>query len=279
MLSNAEAAVYDRQIRLWGVSGQYAIKKATTLVIGLTPAAVETCKNLVLAGSNLAILDTGETAGSNFLVLLEGIPDELGSLAVRTAAALRGLNPMANISVIDSLEHGNYVIALVSLNKYSIRETEALKIQNMIITVETLSGTFSFLTCDGHTVVETSKSTEALPAVVSSIDFSQFRQQPLPRASRKDVKLFREAMSFVTEGAPLPLAGASPAVAAIAGGLIAEECLKIFTQKDLPLLNTITVDGDTCSASVRLVGDCAVVFKGAVVEDVEIVGSDALALD
>ena len=280
MLSNAEAAVYDRQIRLWGVSGQFAIKKATTLVIGLTPAAVETCKNLILAGSNLAILETGESEGSNFLIKLEGIPDEVGSVAVRTAAALRGLNPMANIHVVDSHEHGNFDIALVSLNIWSVEKTAALKMSNLIATVETLSGTFSFLTCDGHIVSETSKPTDALPAVISSIDFSQLCMQPIPRATRKDVHMFRDALSFITKGDGLDLAGASPAVAAITGGLLAEECLKIFTQKDFPLLNTITVDGESCSASVRQVGECAVVFKGTVVEDVEIVGgSDALALD
>ncbi|CAI7824728.1 unnamed protein product [Closterium sp. NIES-53] len=60
MLSEQEAAVYDRQIRMWGVEAQQRIGSARLLVIGMSAVMAETCKNLVLAGvGSLTLLDPG----------------------------------------------------------------------------------------------------------------------------------------------------------------------------------------------------------------------------
>ena len=55
-----EAALYDRQIRLWGLEAQNRMRSAHVLLVGLTGVATEVIKNIVLAGiGSLTILDAG----------------------------------------------------------------------------------------------------------------------------------------------------------------------------------------------------------------------------
>lgn len=57
-LTGDEAALYDRQIRLWGVDAQQRLRSARVLLCGLGAAMSEVCKNLVLAGlQHLAVND------------------------------------------------------------------------------------------------------------------------------------------------------------------------------------------------------------------------------
>lgn len=57
-LHTDEAALYDRQIRLWGLEAQNRIRKAHILVINLDGLTTEAIKNWVLAGiSALTIVD------------------------------------------------------------------------------------------------------------------------------------------------------------------------------------------------------------------------------
>jgi ubiquitin-like 1-activating enzyme E1 A len=68
-----EIALYDRQIRLWGVQAQEHIRKANVLLVSMKALANEVAKNLVLAGINsLTIVDhelvTEEDLGAEFFV-------------------------------------------------------------------------------------------------------------------------------------------------------------------------------------------------------------------
>ncbi|OUM55105.1 hypothetical protein BVG19_g4587 [[Candida] boidinii] len=57
-LSKDEIALYDRQIRLWGVEAQRRMRNARVLIINLTSVAVEISKNLMLGGiGSLSIID------------------------------------------------------------------------------------------------------------------------------------------------------------------------------------------------------------------------------
>src|SRR5262245_15501331 len=49
-LSEEEAALYDRQIRLWGADAQQRMREAHVLIYGFGGIHAEVCKNLVLAG-------------------------------------------------------------------------------------------------------------------------------------------------------------------------------------------------------------------------------------
>ncbi|SBT71538.1 ubiquitin activating enzyme (E1) subunit Aos1, putative [Plasmodium malariae] len=49
--------IYDRQLRLWGVKAQNRMLKSSVLIIGLSGINIEICKNLILNGINLTIID------------------------------------------------------------------------------------------------------------------------------------------------------------------------------------------------------------------------------
>merc|ERR1712018_228112 len=57
-ISEEEAQLYDRQIRLWGLDAQKRLRSARILVVGMKGLGNEVAKNLVLAGVNsMTILD------------------------------------------------------------------------------------------------------------------------------------------------------------------------------------------------------------------------------
>jgi len=71
-LSEEQAAMYDRQLRVWGVEAQKKMGQSKFLVIGLTGLAAEACKNVVLAGiGTMVLFDDGtpvaDAAPGNFL--------------------------------------------------------------------------------------------------------------------------------------------------------------------------------------------------------------------
>ncbi len=65
----------DRQIRLWGIEAQNRLSSSKILFSGMTGAAAETAKNLVLAGVHAVVQDSAIVKtcdlGANFL-LTEG---------------------------------------------------------------------------------------------------------------------------------------------------------------------------------------------------------------
>src|SRR5271170_4316089 len=58
-LSADEIALYDRQLRLWGIEAQNRMRKANVLLINIRALGNEIAKNLVLAGiGSLTIMDS-----------------------------------------------------------------------------------------------------------------------------------------------------------------------------------------------------------------------------
>ncbi|KAH6636258.1 hypothetical protein F5144DRAFT_591459 [Chaetomium tenue] len=102
-ISADEIALYDRQIRLWGMKAQEKIRNANILLITMKALANEIAKNLVLAGiGSLTILDpdpvTPSDLGAQFLLSEETTP--LGTnRAAAAAAALQRLNPRVRIHI------------------------------------------------------------------------------------------------------------------------------------------------------------------------------------
>lgn len=93
----AKEKKYDRQLRLWGPSGQQALEEAHVLLVNTGPGVVgaETLKNLILPGiGKFTILDhetvTEEDLGANFFVT----DDHVGrSRAENLCQCLNELNP------------------------------------------------------------------------------------------------------------------------------------------------------------------------------------------
>ncbi|XP_062503209.1 SUMO-activating enzyme subunit 1-like isoform X2 [Corticium candelabrum] len=107
VISEAEAAKYDRQIRLWGLDAQKRLQASTVLVVGMCGLGAEVCKNIALAGiKQLTVMDnrcvTGEEYGAKFLLL----PSDIGkNRAEACVSRLKELNPMVEIlSDVDSVD-------------------------------------------------------------------------------------------------------------------------------------------------------------------------------
>ncbi|KFX88859.1 hypothetical protein O988_08867 [Pseudogymnoascus sp. VKM F-3808] len=96
-----EIALYDRQIRLWGVKAQEKIRNANVLLINIRALSNEIAKNLVLAGINsLTIIDhaivTERDLGAQFFISETDIGKNRAEAA---APQIRNLNPRVNVIV------------------------------------------------------------------------------------------------------------------------------------------------------------------------------------
>ncbi|EJT98612.1 hypothetical protein DACRYDRAFT_90739 [Dacryopinax primogenitus] len=103
-ITEDEAALYDRQIRLWGFDAQTRMRNASVLVINLRGTACEVIKNIVLAGiGTLKILDERvveeEDLGAGFFFR----EDDVGKKRVDAALPrIAALNPLVNIVSLSS---------------------------------------------------------------------------------------------------------------------------------------------------------------------------------
>lgn len=96
-----EIALYDRQIRLWGLEAQNRMRNAHILIINVGAVANEVIKNVVLAGiGSLTIVDTHnvhpDDLGAQFLVSDEDIGS---NRAEATKYRISRLNPRVGLNV------------------------------------------------------------------------------------------------------------------------------------------------------------------------------------
>jgi len=98
-ITGDQVAVYDRQLRLWGVQAQQRLLNAKVLIWGLEGSNVEACKNLVLAGISLTLRDhrTVGAADVGFNYFLR--PEDLGqSRATCASKRVQEMNPLCTVS-------------------------------------------------------------------------------------------------------------------------------------------------------------------------------------
>ncbi|KAH9890067.1 hypothetical protein C8Q73DRAFT_652933 [Cubamyces lactineus] len=116
-ITEDEAAVYDRQIRLWGLEAQQRMRNATILVVRLKGVATEAIKNIVLAGiGKLIVVDpdvvSEEDLGAGFFFRDE----EVGQKRVDAAKAkIESLNPLVAVETISdgSVLEGDALVQLL----------------------------------------------------------------------------------------------------------------------------------------------------------------------
>lgn len=100
VISEEEAAQYDRQIRLWGLEAQKRLRGSRVLLAGLGGLGAEVAKNLILAGvKGLTLLDheqvSEESCRAQFLVPVAG---SLGqNRAQASLERAQNLNPMVQV--------------------------------------------------------------------------------------------------------------------------------------------------------------------------------------
>ncbi|KAJ6013003.1 hypothetical protein N7499_012395 [Penicillium canescens] len=105
-ISADEIALYDRQIRLWGVQAQEKIRSANILLISVKALANEVAKNLVLAGiGSLTILDhqdvTEEDLGAQFFITeAQSEGDVIGKNRAQVAGPqIHKMNPRVKLNI------------------------------------------------------------------------------------------------------------------------------------------------------------------------------------
>lgn len=101
-LSEQEAAVYDRQLRVWGVETQKRLSTSKVLIIGCTGLAAETAKNVVLAGvgSVTMIDDTPCSLKSSGNFLIPADVEATQTVSAACVAQLQEMNPFVQISCL-----------------------------------------------------------------------------------------------------------------------------------------------------------------------------------
>jgi molybdopterin/thiamine biosynthesis adenylyltransferase len=77
-ITEDEAALYDRQLRLWGVEAQNRMRNSSVLIYSFRGVAAEITKNIVLAGvGNVTLLDEKNVEemdlGANYFVREEEV--------------------------------------------------------------------------------------------------------------------------------------------------------------------------------------------------------------
>ncbi|KAJ2795104.1 E1 ubiquitin-activating protein aos1, partial [Coemansia guatemalensis] len=104
-ISKEEVALYDRQIRLWGMEAQSRLRTASLCFIGVKALTLEACKNLVLAGvGHITLCDGGSVKEEDLEVQYYFQPEDLGQAKDKVLAErLKMLNPLVDIQANSKL--------------------------------------------------------------------------------------------------------------------------------------------------------------------------------
>ena len=91
-ITDREAAVYDRQIRLWGLEAQKRLQNSRILICGMRGLGAEVAKNLALAGFGVTVQDSSNVCeqdlGANFFISADQVGEN------RAVAALKQIKEL-----------------------------------------------------------------------------------------------------------------------------------------------------------------------------------------
>lgn len=158
-ITNDEAKLYDRQIRLWGVNAQKSLRKANILLIGLCGSGSEIAKNLILSGihSIIIIEDKQVTESDSHSNLFTR--NQLGeNRAVVSEQYLKNLNPMVQIqikewNIVDLVDRRDDQLVdllnevnVICINNYD--STTISKLNNLVRETKGTNETKFYATCN-----------------------------------------------------------------------------------------------------------------------------------
>ncbi|KAJ2704305.1 E1 ubiquitin-activating protein aos1 [Coemansia sp. IMI 203386] len=297
-ISRDEVALYDRQIRLWGMEAQKRLGASKVKIRGSKAVTLEVCKNLVLAGiGSLYLIDSTAIDEKDLETQYYFNEQDLGKPRDKVLAdRLRVLNPLVNIEVGDVDEICDVVVN-VGNGGESMEINKRCRDRNECFVAVDSFGLFGyiFVDClDKHEYIEEVKlqgdagETKKESFVATYVALQQsisarpgisnlnrlVRKYPplvfvsqalstsvcknaeelaaqvektmagrgLPEGVVNNELLQRVARSLDTEFVPC---------AAVVGGTLAQEILKIITRKDLPANNwyvydALQTDGIVC---------------------------------
>uniref|UniRef100_A0A182NSH3 SUMO-activating enzyme subunit 1 n=1 Tax=Anopheles dirus TaxID=7168 RepID=A0A182NSH3_9DIPT len=321
-LTEQEAELYDRQIRLWGLDSQKRLRSARILISGMSGLGSEIAKNIILSGvKSVTLLDdrkvSKEEHCSQFLAPQASIGSNRAEASLPRA---QQLNPMvelkADTETLDSKEAAYFkefdVVCLIGASTAQhLRVNSICREANVKFFAADVWGMygFSFADLQKHefaeevakhvkvskpqekpkfeTVATTVKRTLEFPPYQALVDFD-FRDASYARQLKRHgtalpvqrvLQKFRDeqqrdpAYAKRTEDlqklyqlrdtiAPeivsderfeFVFAQISP-VAAIVGGVVAQEIIKVVSQKETPHRNVFLFNPENCCGFVEFVG-------------------------
>jgi len=317
-LNDEEAALYDRQIRLWGFDAQRRLRNSSILIVGGKALSNEVCKNLVLAGiGSLTIVDdekvTPQDLGSQFLISEKNVGQ---NRAESMKERLVRLNPSVKINVIsDSIEskdtsfYEEFDVVCVTGKSLNLLKkiNDICRKNNIKFYAADVHGIFGYIFCDliKHSYMEERKikygddfktkqyeHTEEYTTLKKSLDFKfpelslkrflrkysstyflvytllQFQKinKRLPKYISEDEEniedlnklkkirddlfskhninsavLTDELLSKLIRNAGMEILP----ICSVVGGILAQDILKVISQKELPISNWFCYDGFT----------------------------------
>ncbi|XP_075230809.1 SUMO1 activating enzyme subunit 1 [Lycorma delicatula] len=98
-LTEDEAQLYDRQIRLWGLESQKRLRCAKVLIIGLQGLGAEVCKNVILAGVKaVTVLDDENVTEEDICAQFLAPRNTVGkNRAISSLERAQALNPLVDV--------------------------------------------------------------------------------------------------------------------------------------------------------------------------------------
>ncbi|XP_052902131.1 SUMO-activating enzyme subunit 1 [Anopheles moucheti] len=321
-LTEQEAELYDRQIRLWGLDSQKRLRSARILIAGLNGLGAEIAKNIILAGvKSVTLLDdrkvTEEDYCSQFLVPQSSLGSNRAEASLTRAQIL---NPMvelnADAEALDSKEDAYFkgfdVVCLIGASTAQhVRVDTICREADVKFFATDVWGMYGFCFTDlqkhefaedvvKHVVVSkphekikteaistTVKCTLEFPPYQCLVDFDfrdasyarclkrngpalpvqrvlqKFRDQeqrdPAYAKREEDVKKLLElrdtlAPEIISDPSFDHVFAQISPVAAIVGGVVAHEIIKVVSQKERPHRNVFLFNPDTCCGFVDAIG-------------------------
>ncbi|KAG8177413.1 hypothetical protein JTE90_020441 [Oedothorax gibbosus] len=99
-ITEDEAALYDRQIRLWGMDCQKRLREAKLLVIGLNGLGVDYVKNLALSGvKSITLMDETPVSETDSSSQFFAVGHDGEGRASASLELIRNLNPNVEVTV------------------------------------------------------------------------------------------------------------------------------------------------------------------------------------
>jgi ubiquitin-like 1-activating enzyme E1 A len=207
-ISEQEAQLYDRQIRLWGLDAQKRLRSAKVCLIGMRGLGCEIAKNLVLSGiHSLKMVDpadvTVEDATSQFLAPR----DKVGSnRAEASLDRVQQLNPMVEVTADSSsstekeaefFKQFTIVIATCSTKDELVRINSICRAEKIKFYAGDVMGFygFSFMDLVEHEYVEEEVTQNIQPKQAEESGEPGEKKAKMEETTTKSVK---KAMTFVS---------------------------------------------------------------------------------
>ncbi|KAJ2455888.1 E1 ubiquitin-activating protein aos1 [Coemansia sp. RSA 2336] len=281
-ISKEEVALYDRQIRLWGMEAQSRLRSSTIRIKGISALTLEASKNLVLAGIGTLILhDPTPITSKDLETQYYFQPADLNKPKDQVLAErLSVLNPLVRIRVgdgecdvlvvvggqeayetrfiaadsfglfgyvfVDCLDDYEFMELVDGENRMGKAEYKRLttSLQSSVEgAARRLKRKYPPLVFIMQAIVQLTleQSTVSEKDLVEAV-YRMLDSRGIPRDLVDEATIGRVAQSWGTEFVPC---------AAVVGGTLAQEVLKIVTRKDMPIQNWYTYDalkgdGVTC---------------------------------